>query len=114
MNTNEPTSTDTHAQLFFAPSLRLCIGASQVDTLLDSSMPTWLTAMQDDIGWRRTLIELAKEHKVSALLRFVLKQLSDMGYHSEIAAIISETDLFSVFNGETCCNGFSCFQGREM
>ncbi|CAM9878462.1 unnamed protein product, partial [Ectocarpus fasciculatus] len=73
--------------------------AKKVDTLLDSSMPAWLTAMQDDIGWRRTLIELAKEHKVSALLRFVLKQLSDMGYHSEIAAIISETDLFSVFNG---------------
>ncbi|CAN0481334.1 unnamed protein product, partial [Ectocarpus sp. 12 AP-2014] len=55
--------------------------AKKVDTLLDSSMPAWLTAMQDDTGWRRTLIELAREHRASALLRFVLKQLSDMGYH---------------------------------
>ncbi|CBN78708.1 conserved unknown protein [Ectocarpus siliculosus] len=73
--------------------------AKKVDTLLDSSMPAWLTAMQDDTGWRRTLIELAREHRASALLRFVLKQLSDMGYHREIASVISETDLFSVFNG---------------
>lgn len=63
-------------------------------------MPAWLLTMQDDDGWRRTLIELAREHRQSALLRFVLKQLSDNGYHREIAAVISETDLFSVFNGE--------------
>lgn len=56
--------------------------------------------MQADDGWRRTLIELAKEHRESALLRFVLKQLSDRGHHREIAAVINETDLFSVFNGE--------------
>ncbi|CAM9279182.1 unnamed protein product [Scytosiphon promiscuus] len=73
--------------------------AKKVDTLLDSSMPGWLTAMQDDDGWRRTLIELAREHRASALLRFVLKQLSDMGYHREIASVINQTDLFSVFNG---------------
>jgi len=72
----------------------------QVDTLLDSSMPAWLLTMQEDDGWRRTLIELAREHRQSAFLRFVLKQLSDNGYHREIAAVISETDLFSVFNGE--------------
>ncbi|CAM9918024.1 unnamed protein product, partial [Ectocarpus sp. 8 AP-2014] len=40
--------------------------AKKVDTLLDSSMPAWLTAMQDDTGWRRTLIELAREHRASA------------------------------------------------
>ncbi|CAN0301974.1 unnamed protein product [Pylaiella littoralis] len=73
--------------------------AKKVDTLLDSSFPAWLTTMQEDQGWRRTLIELAREHRQSAFLRFVLKQLSDMGYHREIAAIINETDLFSVFNG---------------
>lgn len=65
-------------------------------------MPSWLTAMQGDDGWRRMLIELAKEYKGSALLRFVLKQLSDRGHHREIAAVISETDLFSVFNGKIC------------
>lgn len=63
-------------------------------------MPGWLTAMQDDDGWRHTLIELAREHRASALLRFVLKQLSDMGYHREIASVINQTDLFSVFNGK--------------
>lgn len=63
-------------------------------------MPAWLLTMQEDDGWRRTLIELAREHRQSAFLRFVLKQLSDNGYHREIAAVISETDLFSVFNGE--------------
>eukprot|EP00752_Nemacystus_decipiens_P002442 g2299.t1 len=73
--------------------------AKKVDTLLDSSMPAWLLTMQEDDGWRRTLIELAREHRQSAFLRFVLKQLSDNGYHREIAAVISETDLFSVFNG---------------
>lgn len=67
---------------------------------MDSSFPAWLTTMQADHGWRRTLIELAREHRQSAFLRFVLKQLSDMGYHREIAAVISETDLFSVFNGK--------------
>lgn len=67
-----------------------------------SGVPSWLTAMQGDDGWRRMLIELAKEHKGSALLRFVLKQLSDRGHHREIAAVISETDLFSVFNGKIC------------
>ena len=56
--------------------------------------------MQGHDGWRRTLIELAREHRGSALLRFVLKQLSDRGHHREIAAVINETDLFSVFNGK--------------
>lgn len=65
-----------------------------------SGVPSWLTAMQGDDQWRRTLIELAREHRGSALLRFVLKQLSDKGHHREIASVISETDLFSVFNGE--------------
>lgn len=76
---------------------------NQADALLDSGsgVPSWLTAMQGDDGWRRTLIELAREHRGSALLRFVLKQLSDRGHHREIAAVISETDLFSVFNGKT-------------
>ncbi|CAN0404395.1 unnamed protein product, partial [Laminaria digitata] len=76
--------------------------AKKADALLDSGsgVPSWLTAMQGHDGWRRTLIELAREHRGSALLRFVLKQLSDRGHHREIAAVINETDLFSVFNGK--------------
>ncbi|CAN0040091.1 unnamed protein product, partial [Choristocarpus tenellus] len=75
--------------------------AKKADALLDSSsaMPEWLMAMQADPGWRRVLIELAHEHHGSTLLRFLLKQLSDRGHHREIAAVISVTDLFPVFNG---------------
>lgn len=80
----------------------MCPLAIQADGILDSGrMPPWINTMYSDDGWRRTLIELAKEYKGSALLRYILKQLSDKGHHREIAAVISETDLFAVFNG-TC------------
>ncbi|CAN0154758.1 unnamed protein product, partial [Discosporangium mesarthrocarpum] len=74
---------------------------NKADALLSSSsIPDWLTTMQGHPAWRKVLIELAREHRKSTLLKFVLKQLNEKGFHNEMAAVISETDLFPVFNGK--------------
>jgi hypothetical protein len=48
--------------------------------------------------WRRLLIELSDEHRESILLNWCIRELSQLGYHREIAQVIREADYFSVCN----------------
>lgn len=48
--------------------------------------------------WRRLLIELSDEHRDSILLNWCIRELSQLGYHREIAQVIREADYFSVCN----------------
>lgn len=48
--------------------------------------------------WRRLLIKLSDEHRESILLNWCIRELSQLGYHREIAQVIREADYFSVCN----------------
>jgi hypothetical protein len=48
--------------------------------------------------WRRLLIELSDEHRESILINWCIRELSQLGYHREIAQVIREADYFSVCN----------------
>ncbi|CAM9308775.1 unnamed protein product [Chrysoparadoxa australica] len=74
---------------------------SKADKLLEGArkVPQWLQELQEQPYWRKALIELFDEHRSSVLMRYVLKTLSDMGHHDEIAAVVSVADIFHVFNG---------------
>jgi TH1 protein len=63
-----------------------------------SDIPTWLLAMMNNVITRKTLIELYNLHSDSTLLGFVLRQLSKLGFHNEIAHIIREFEYLDVFN----------------
>lgn len=62
-----------------------------------SDIPPWLLAMMKDDILRKTLIELYNMNTDSALLGFVLRQLSRLGYQNEIAHIIREFEYLEVF-----------------
>lgn len=63
-----------------------------------SDIPSWLLAMMNDEILRKTLIELYNLNSDSTLLGFVLRQLSKLGFHNEIAHIIREFEYLDVFN----------------
>jgi TH1 protein len=71
--------------------------SGRADTLQD--IPRWLGELQESPRWRKVLVRLFDAHRDSALLRYVLKQLSDRGHHAEIAVTVSVADIFHVFNG---------------
>lgn len=60
--------------------------------------PQWLKGLMQDPVYRRTLIELYDQHNDSTLLGFCLREISKMGHHREIAAVIRESEYFAVFN----------------
>lgn len=66
--------------------------------LQSSNIPTWLLEMMQDDILRSTLIQLYNSHSDSSLLGFVLKKLSKMGYHREIAHLVHQFEYLEVFN----------------
>jgi negative elongation factor C/D len=58
----------------------------------------FLDQMTDDPRWRKLLIDLSAKHKNSALLMFVLNQISSKGHHREIAGRINQSDYFEVYH----------------
>jgi TH1 protein len=78
-------------------ALFAAFNSGRADTLKD--IPRWLGELQESPRWRKVLVRLFDAHRDSALLRYVLKQLSDRGHHAEIAVTVSVADIFHVFNG---------------
>jgi hypothetical protein len=49
--------------------------------------------------WRRLIYELSEQHPNGVMLQFAIQSISDAGFHTEIAELISaSTYVFPVFN----------------
>jgi hypothetical protein len=67
-----------------------------IPTLVDT--PIWLKEMMNDSIFRKMLIELYDQNRNSTLIKVSLKEISKLGYHSEIAKVIKDLDLMDIFN----------------
>jgi hypothetical protein len=64
----------------------MCIYIYIIPTLV--GFPEWLKKMINDKVFRKMLIELYDQNRNSLLVKVILKEISKLGYHREIAEII--------------------------
>ena len=65
---------------------------------MSKSETLYIQEMIQSSRWRKLLIDLATTNKDSALLKYCIRIISDLGYHRELARRINMTDDFSVYN----------------
>jgi hypothetical protein len=63
-----------------------------------TSTPQWLNGLLRDPLFRATVIKLHEKNGGSALLDLCIRQISLLGYHSEIKLVAAKSDFFVVFS----------------
>ncbi len=70
----------------------------EIMTRLTKSEAWFVDDMIESPRWRKLLIDLATTNRDSALLKYCVRRISDLGHHRELAKRINMTDDFSVYN----------------
>ena len=70
----------------------------EIMTRLSKTEAWFVDDMIESPRWRKLLIDLATTNRDSALLKYCVRRISDLGHHRELAKRINMTDDFSVYN----------------
>lgn len=69
----------------------------EIMTKLTKAEAWFVDDMIESPRWRKLLIDLATTNRDSALLKYCVRRISDLGHHRELAKRINMTDDFAVF-----------------
>ena len=104
-SSSDTATTESIAVEFLAASVKQHFDETLADQLLSKAheaqwarTETWIKGLMGDPVYRRMLIELYDQHSDSTLLGYCIREISQMGHHREIAAVIRESEYFTVFN----------------